>query len=405
MSEHRGGSEGPAAAAAGSGIDPLDRAMSLIDLLANEVGSRRPTSRDEGLAALLLRDRLRRDGVEAEIERFDGYESFGYPFGLIQAAALVPSLLPARRRLLRSGIAMLAGATLASEGSLVFSPLSKLLSRRRSGNVVATIEPSGPVERTLCLMAHMDTSRSGLMFDPRYVAMLGPWISLQSIAGLGQAVGEPLIGGTRRGRRVLAATRALLAAGLALLAERELRGVDVPGANDNASGCAVAGVLAAEIAANPLSSTRVVLVLTGCEEAGTLGSQAFIESHDTEGWAFLNFDNVGGPGSVRYLRREGVLSKWDADPGLIAAADRVASEAPELRMLPTDTPAGLTYDSSPILARGGRALTISVQDGSIPNLHWPTDTYENVEADGVSRTLRAGRALVGLVDAGVADRG
>ena len=174
---------------------------------------------------------------------------------------------------------------------------------------------------------------------------------------------------------------------------RELRGEDVPGANDNASGCAVAAVLAAEVAAEPLSSTRLVLCLTGCEESGTLGSQAFLRSHETDGWLFLNIDNVGGPGSVRFLRREGVISKWDADAGLTAAAERVAEADPDLRLLPEDNPAGLTYDSSPVQARGGRALTLSVQDGSIPNLHWPTDTVENVDPDGVSRTLRAARGL------------
>jgi hypothetical protein len=241
------------------------------------------------------------------------------------------------------------------------------------------------------------------MFDPRFVSMLGAWISIQSVAGLAQAVGEPLLGGTRRGRRLLRGSRAILAAGLLLLAERELRGVDVPGANDNASGCAVAAVLAAEAAAHPLASTRLVLCLTGCEEAGTLGSQAFLESRETDGWLFLNIDNVGGPGSVRYLRREGVIAKWDADPGLIAAAERIAEDDPELRLLPEDNPAGLTYDSSPVLARGGRALTLSVQDGSIPNLHWPTDTVENVDPDGVFRTLRAARGIVHEVDAGVAD--
>jgi hypothetical protein len=195
----------------------------------------------------------------------------------------------------------------------------------------------------------------------------------------------------------------VLAASLALLAERELLGEDVPGANDNASGSAVAAVLASEVAREPLGTTRLFLLLTGCEEAGTLGAQAFLDAHETDGWLFLNFDTVGGDGSVRFLRREGVLAKWGADPGLIAAAQQVADARPDLRMSPEDSPAGLTYDSSPVLAAGGRALTISVQDGFLPNLHWPTDTYENVDEDGVRRTLEAGREVVRAVDAGAAD--
>ena len=66
-----------------------------------------------------------------------------------------------------------------------------------------------------------------------------------------------------------------LAFSLAMLAERELRGEDVPGASDNASGAAVAAQLAAECAAAPLAHTQVDLLITSCEESGLLGAQAY----------------------------------------------------------------------------------------------------------------------------------
>jgi hypothetical protein len=318
-------------------------------------------------------------------------------------AAIAPSLLPARLRRTRSAIALLAAAGLATEGSLTHAPLSQLLSRRESQNVVATIEPSGRAERTLCLMAHIDSSRSGLIFDPRFVGLMGRWITLNSALVLATAAGEPLIGGSERGRGVLDAARAALGASLALLLERELRGIDVPGANDNASGCAVVLSLVGRLLAEPLASTRVVVLVTGCEEAGTLGASAFLDSHDTDGWLFLNVDNVGGSGTVRYLTREGVITHWEADPGLAGIAEGVAARRPELRMAPEPDPAGLTYDASPVLARGGRALTLSVQDGSIENLHWPTDTVANVDPDGIARTLEAAAAIAAAIDRGEAD--
>ncbi len=383
---------------------PIERALDLISMLADEVGPRRPTSAGERLARERLRVELVSEGVPAEIERFDGYSTFALPFGAIQLTGLMPSLLSARRRRLRSALALASGVALAAEGDLRWTPVSDLFSRWESGNVVATIEPAAEARRTVCLMAHLDTSRSGLIFDPRFVHLLGAWISATSIAGLAQALGEPLLGGSRGGRRALGGLRAVLAAGLALLAERELRGVDVPGANDNASGCAVASVLAMETAAEPLSSTRVVLVLTGCEESGTLGAQALMDRHDTREWLFLNVDNVAGDGRVRFLTKEGVLATWPADPELVAVAERVATEQPDLRLAAEDSPAGLTYDTSPVHAAGGRGLTFSVQEGSIPNLHWPTDTYANVDAAGVERTLDSVRAVLLAVDAGEADR-
>ncbi len=376
--------------------------MEWIRALATGIGPRRPTSGAERRAAELAAERLRSAGLEAELEDFQGYASFGYPFLALLGVGLLPGL--ARRRALRAGLAALAAAGLASEGSLRWTPLSDALSRRRSQNVVGWIEPRERVARTLCLSAHLDSSRSGLIFHPRVVWALQPWITATSLAVVAAALAEPLAGRFQLAGLVTRAARAWMGiAGAGLLAERELRGVDVPGANDDASGCAVVATVAAALARAPLASTRVVLLLSGCEEAGTLGMRAFLDRHDTRGWLFLNVDNVGGPGRVRFLRREGVIGGWDADPGLVAAAAGVADRHPALRMAPEDRPAGLTYDSSPVLAAGGRALTLSVQDGSIPDLHRPTDTYENVDPGGVERTLRATWELAHAIDRGAAD--
>jgi Peptidase family M28 len=381
----------------------LELAMGVVGALSSEVGGRRPTGPAESKAAARLATELSAAGADASREDFLGYSTFALPFGLLMGLAVAPSLVPIRRRSARIALAASAAAALASEGSLLRTPITTALSRRTSSNVVASIEPVGPVRRTLCLMAHMDTSRSGLIFHPRVVSLMTRWIAANSLMVAAAAILEPFAARWRAARSVLAAMRLLLAGGLGLLAERELRGMDVPGANDNASGCGVVVALASRIAAAPLESTRVVVLITGCEESGTLGSRAFRDSHETNGWLFLNFDNVGGPGSVRFLRREGVIAKWDADPGLIAAASAVGRRRADLRMAPEDSPAGLTYDSSPIHAAGGRALTISVQDGSIPNLHWPTDVFENVDPDGVARTLEAGAELVAAIDRGEAD--
>ena len=186
--------------------------------------------------------------------------------------------------------------------------------------------------------------------------------------------------------------------------EREIRGVDVPGANDNASGAAATAVLAAECAATPLSSTRLVLLITGSEEANVIGSRAFLDAHDTSGWLFLNFDGVGAPAALHHLHREGgALRSWPSDPGLRAVAERVSESCPELSLSGTDKSSGLPYDSTPILARGGRAITLTVQNGSIPNYHWPTDTAERIDREVLARALEAGREMIAAIDRGEAD--
>jgi hypothetical protein len=381
----------------------LERAERVVALLATEVGARRPTSTAERVAAQVIRDALRGAGVAAELDPFAGYASFGYPYGAIGALAAAPALLPRRLRLVRGALAGLATAALVAEGGLVRTPLSDLLSRRASHNVVATIEPRDRAARTLCLLAHLDSSRSGLLFDPRFAPQLQRWISLQAIA-TALLPAEPLLARSAAGRALAGVARAISAAGVALLAERELRGVDVPGANDNASGVGVAFQLAAEVAAAPLASTRLVILLTGCEESGLLGIRSFLRRHDTRGWSFVNFDSVGSSATLRYLPTEGVMRRWAADPALVSLAARVARARPELGLAPADGPIGLTYDATAVLAAGGRAITFVAGDnGLIPNYHRPSDTLANVDRETLARAVVVGRELLALIDAGAAD--
>ena len=169
----------------------LDAAMTTIAELAEEIGPRRPTGAGEEAAAAALIDRLGAAGIDAAAERFDGYSTFAAPFGLILAAAAAPSLLPRSRPVLRSALSWLAAAGLITEGSLRWAPLSALLSRRPSRNVVATIEPAGEAARTVCLVAHMDTSRSGLIFAPGLVRFMPAWIAASGGLVLLQALLEP----------------------------------------------------------------------------------------------------------------------------------------------------------------------------------------------------------------------
>ncbi len=384
--------------------DAASGPMRWVRLLADEVGPRRPTSPEERRGAEQIQQALDAEGLKADLESFDGYSTFAAPFGVMYALALAPALLRPRRRLLRSTLATAGAAGLATEGGLAFTPISRALSRRPSQNLVATIEPRGEVQRTLCLVCHLDSSRSGLLFHPKFTPHLTRWLLLQATAVMAQA-GEPLLGRSRAGRSALATSRLILAVGAALMAERELRGQDTPGANDNASGTAVVADLALEVARNPLSGTRLVFLMTGCEEAGLLGAQAFLASHDTGDWLFLNFDNVGGADTtLHFVLREGVGRTWPADPGLIALAEDLGARRPELQLEAARRPIGLTYDTTAVLARGGRALTfVAARDGVIPDYHWPTDTSDNVSPAALGRALEVGREMLAAIDRGEID--
>ncbi len=232
-----------------SAADSTAAALSLIELLAGTIGPRRPCS-DAELAARSRCARSSRRG-----HRRTG-SSASPP--IRPSAPLRPALLsrPGRRRAAPPppcppiDPALRATAGALAEGSFARLSPSALLARSPQPEPGRRDRRPGEAQRTLCLLSHLDTSRSGLMFHPSVTP------HLTALVGLSGAASAP---GPR------AAARAPPAPAVSccpcprrhrrprpFVAERELRGDDVPGANDNASGAAACAVLAAECAAKPL---------------------------------------------------------------------------------------------------------------------------------------------------------
>src|SRR5690606_6526328 len=123
-------------------------------------------------------------------------------------------------------------------------------------------------------------------------------------------------------------------ASAAMVLERELRGEQVPGANDNASGVAACLNLARHFAESPLEHSRLVVLVSGSEESGVIGMREFLRNYETDGWLFINFDGVSADAPLRVLSREGGPTGERADPGLLAAAMEVGREDSELEAWP-----------------------------------------------------------------------
>jgi Peptidase family M28 len=374
-------------------------ALDLIRLLAEEIGPRRPCSAEEARAGREVVSWLEERGVDAHLEEFKGYASFGYPYGLAFAASLAGAL--AQRRGRRAGD-VLAAATLAVltlEDDLRVTPLSRMLSRKPSANVVASIPAAGEERQRVCLTAHRDSTRSGLMFHPRIARALPQLLQIPAISSALAALG-PFLRRSRQGRRLHTFAIGGLVFALAMLAERELRGADVPGASDNASGTGVVAQLAAEYAAAPLQHTRVDLLVTGCEESGLLGVQAYLRARSAEvqRTTFVNFDTVGGDVPLTYILREGTPLSRPATPRLVQLAQELARRRPDLGLVPANRTAGLPTDATAALARGCEAITFLAQGKTIPHYHWPSDTVENIAPRTVERTLTVGRELLAELD-------
>ncbi len=378
----------------------------MIRMLADDIGPRRPCSDSEKLAADQLAGWLRERRVEARTEEFDGYSTFAKPYALLFGASLAGGLLQrsASRAMRRAGTALAAGSAIAGalEGDLRWTPLSDALSTEPSVNVIGHVPAAGPARQRVCLVGHLDTSRSGALFHPAIVPHLAKLLQIPAISTLLLTAG-PLVRRAPGGRGLHAAALGGMVLSLAMLAERELRGEDVPGASDNASGAAVAMQLAAECAAAPLEHTEVDVLITSCEESGLLGAQAYARRHTlrAQETTFVNFDTVGGPAPLTYILREGSATvNRPASQRLVDLLAAIAQRRPDLGLVPARTTPGLPTDATPMRARGWDAVTLLAQGDTIPNYHWPTDTYANIDPPTVERALETGRELLRSLDAG-----
>ncbi len=257
-------------------------------------------------------------------------------------------------------------------------PWRRFFDLYRSQNLLTQ---TGQGSKTLVLMAHYDTAKTFFLYHPKQVGFfrrnflfnaalatvlpfgaLFPWASqLLGLYFLAQAV---------------------------LLTVREIREPYVNGANDNATGVAVAVALFEELTQDPLPGYRVILALTGSEEVGARGAEYLVRSGRVPPDALvLNIDNVGR-GELFFATGEGMLV-YHAYRGALLELARTTPDARPLAYRLA------FFDTRPFAARGIPCLTvIRLENGVPPNWHWPSDQAGGVDWKAVEETLDYTRALV-----------
>lgn len=378
-----------------------DYGLEVTRYLSEVIGPRPPCSQAEADAAAWVAGEFRSLGLEPTIEAFKSGRSFGPGYMAVFGLALAGSALQRRRRwrTIGYGLAALAAGTAIAEGrNSKVNPL-RLLRGKVSRSVHAEVTPGACDGQTVCLISHLDSSRSGLMFHPAVTPRLGLLVAGAGVSTLLQTV-SGVLAGFRGFRQLDRLARLFVLIGLMLVAEREVRGKDVPGANDNASGVGACLELARRLTRDPLARTRVVVLVTGSEESGTLGMRNFLDRHRTSDWVFINFDGVGADAPLRVLAKEGgPLGAEAADARLLELAAEIGRANPELIAPPLKHGSGLPYDSTPVLTAGGRAISIVNQgEGAIPDYHWPTDRFDHISLEAFNRAVRFAWRLLKEID-------
>jgi len=320
--------------------DRLLQMTQVVRHLSQGIGGRGSCTENERKAGEYLADLLHSlDVQEVRLESFQAVPSAYWPYGLAFALALagsLASLLFGASGALTLGvifnalgfIGMLAETELATSWTHWFLP------RLTSQNVLGLIPPAGEVQRTALVCAHLDTHRTPIFYSSKKRRMLFSLLVSLTLASM--AVGTTVFG--------LGAYLDWAPArwfGLALVPFQGLALLMClhadftpysPGANDNASGAAVAVGLAHQLARQPLTNTQVYLLLTGCEEVGDWGMRAFLKDHAARLGCeafYLIIDQVGA-GEIRYLTAEGLFLKHKTHPYALQVARQVAAQRPEL---------------------------------------------------------------------------
>jgi peptidase M28-like protein len=283
-----------------------------------------------------------------------------------------------------------------------FYLLRRLFFRRASQNVVSRgRRTDAPARVVLC--AHYDAARTGYVYgersvrlaaglSPRLRVVLGPMrVIFWSIALLVPVLGARMAGVDAGWLSIvqLLPTVALIVAGVLLL-DIALSDI-VPGANDNASGVAVAMALAATLDRDPPPNLDVWVLLTGAEECLGEGMREFVRAHrgdlDRDSTYFLAIDSVGF-GRVHYETSEGLAVSYAMDPRLIALCEAIAAADREgedrFRAAPI-AHSFLTDALPPTLAGYSSIALIGASDKGLPppSYHTLDDTPDRIQPESL----------------------
>jgi hypothetical protein len=249
--------------------------------------------------------------------------------------------------------------------------------------------------------------RGALTEDARAVAT---WIEAElraagyapTVQPIDRAPGQVNVIAIRDAAAADAAATVVVSAHYDHLGEKD--GVVYPGADDNASGVAVALAVARALATDAgraAAPGRVVFVFTGAEEVGLLGALAYVAAPavplaDTA--LAINLDMVGRTLFESAIDRDAALGAIDVDRALAPIAAEAAAGA-GLELV-TATPSmvkliGQDWRSDDWVFRDRGVRAVHLSTGLHDDYHKPTDTADKLSRPQLVRITAFLHALVG----------
>jgi hypothetical protein len=377
-----------------------------IRFLTEEIGPRGPTTEGERRGSEYFQKSLEGLQISSKMEQFASARSIFQPHLLASIAMLVSfAVYPLAGRasaVLAFALALLALISDLLELSFRNNLLRMLMSKGQSQNVIATIEPQGEHKQDLVLIGHVDSQRTPIVFSTeRWLSAYKSFTTIAFVAfalqvvlyGLGVIIQASWIWPVS----VVCALCAVLLAAMCIQADLT---PFTRGANDNASAVGLVLALARQLKGEPLKNTRTWLVCTGCEEVQHYGAIDFFARHRSElkNPKVLVFEMLGCAGPA-WLVKEGIVVPFHAEKSMVALAEKLASEHPELQAYPASISGGNT-EMADALRIGIPAITFTGfgPNGETPYWHMLEDTYDKMDAGIMERNFTFTWQYIRMID-------
>jgi hypothetical protein len=372
-----------------------------VRYLAGKIGARGTGTPAEAAAADYVAQRLADMGLPSNKPTFRSVPSqnaFPIAIALLALASVVFYLLnvPAARWI-AAVLSFFAAWSLWQTIRNAFNPVSSLIPKVNSQNVEARLLPKGEPRRKVVLLAHLDTNRCRLVWQSLSVRSIVPmtWLTLTIPVCMGTLY---LIGALLGGMLWwwLSLPFAMYEIGTVITLIRDDRTPYSPGAHDNAASVAVALEVARRFSFAPLQNIEIWFVFDGAEETDHAGVIDLLHRHGSilRQAAFIGLEGLGS-GEIVYLTQQGICTPYHPTLDLLAIAETVSQNQPELefhsaKMLAED-------DVRSLRGRGYHAICIAGRDpqtGILPHWHRPDDTVDRISE---ATMLRAADILCAML--------
>jgi len=287
-------------------------------------------------------------------------------------------------------------------GELTFSfhLFRKVLPAHESCNIDCVIGTEGDSKKTVVVVAHHDTPKTGFLYNKKVAGRLAPLLRrlpyplnriygppFLAALGLGAALAlQPLPWAYQVSIVLSAISVFVLCATLFVMIQWGLSSPS-PGANDNGSGVLVLLELAERFSIKPSAHVSIRLLATGAEEAGFFGIKDYLKHHQElakPGALCINLDCVGG-GELHWAIGESHLQHIPyPQPGLEALSELERRSG--MAVLPR-APIMAPTDADPLAKKAYNVLTlIGLDNKSIPpNFHKSSDTFDRLDLAALKR--------------------